>query len=117
LAQQSPCLFEKHCSVLGEADTPGGPHQQSGPDVFFEKADLTRERRGQHLQTSRPLGARAAYCLAIYQSLRKYGIEVPFPQRDLHVKTSVPLRVDLGDGGRETVRRPAEPRGADGTAA
>ena len=65
----------------------------------------------------RPLGARAAYCWAIYQSLRKYGIEVPFPQRDLHVKTSVPLRVDLGDGGRETVRRPAEPPGADGTAA
>ena len=65
----------------------------------------------------RPLGARAAYCLAIYQSLCKYGIGVPFPQRDLHVKTSVPLRVDLGDGGRETVRRPAEPPGADGTAA
>ena len=50
----------------------------------------------------RPLGARAAYCLAIYQSLRKYDVEVPFPQRDLHVKTPVPLRVDLGDGGRET---------------
>jgi small-conductance mechanosensitive channel len=61
----------------------------------------------------RPLGARAAYCWAIYQSLRKYGIDVPFPQRDLHVKTSVPLRVDLGelgDRGRETGRRPAEPR-------
>ena len=62
----------------------------------------------------RPLGARAAYCWAIYQSLRKYGIEVPFPQRDLHVKTSVPLRVDLGEGGGETVRRPAEPIGPNG---
>ena len=64
----------------------------------------------------RPLGARAAYCWAIYQSLCKYGIEVPFPQRDLHVKTSVPLRVDLGDASRETVRQPAEPGGADGAA-
>lgn len=60
----------------------------------------------------RPLGARAAYCWAIYQSLRKYGIEVPFPQRDLHVKTFVPLRLDLGEGGREAVSRPAEPSGA-----
>lgn len=61
----------------------------------------------------RPLGARAAYCWAIYQSLRKYGIEVPFAQRDLHVRTSVPLRVDLSDGGRKTGRRPAKPRAAD----
>ena len=49
----------------------------------------------------RPLGARAAYCWAVYQSLCWYGIEVPFPQRDLHVKTSVPLRVDLGNGRGE----------------
>ncbi|MFZ1416654.1 MAG: mechanosensitive ion channel domain-containing protein [Defluviicoccus sp.] len=61
----------------------------------------------------RPLGARAAYCWAIYQSLRKYGIEVPFAQRDLHVRTSVPLRVDLSDGGRKTSRRPAKPPAAD----
>lgn len=46
----------------------------------------------------RPLGARAAYCWGIYKSLRRYGIEVPFPQRDLHVKTAVPLRIDLGGG-------------------
>lgn len=46
----------------------------------------------------RPLGARAAYCWGIYESLRRYGIEVPFPQHDLHVKTAVPLRIDLGGG-------------------
>ncbi len=46
----------------------------------------------------RPLGARAAYCWAIYESLRRHGLEVPFPQRDLHVKSAVPLRIDLGDG-------------------
>lgn len=46
----------------------------------------------------RPLGARAAYCWAIYESLRRHGLEVPFPQRDLHVKTAVPLRIDLGGG-------------------
>ncbi|MFO1154617.1 MAG: mechanosensitive ion channel [Rhodospirillales bacterium] len=53
----------------------------------------------------RPLGARAQYCWAIYQSLRRHGIEIAFAQRDLHVKTSVPLRIDLGDGGN-TPRRP-----------
>ena len=41
----------------------------------------------------RPEGARAAYCWAIYAALRKRGIEVPLPQRDLHLKTAVPVPV------------------------
>ncbi|MBK8176861.1 MAG: mechanosensitive ion channel [Rhodospirillales bacterium] len=45
----------------------------------------------------RPAGARAAYCLAIYNALRKHGIEMPFPQRDLHIKSAIPLHVDRGD--------------------
>ena len=42
----------------------------------------------------RPMGAHAAYCWAIYATLRKHGIEVPLPQRDLHLKTAVPLKID-----------------------
>lgn len=45
----------------------------------------------------RPMGAHAAYCWAIYTALLKHGIEVPLPQRDLHLKTAVPLRID-GNG-------------------
>jgi small-conductance mechanosensitive channel len=41
----------------------------------------------------RPAGAHAAYCLAIYKALQRYGIEIPFPQRDVHVKTAGPLYV------------------------
>ena len=41
----------------------------------------------------RPEGARAAYCWAICAALRKRGIEVPLPQRDLHLKTAVPVPV------------------------
>ncbi len=58
----------------------------------------------------RPLGARAAYCWAIYQSLRQHGVEIAFAQRDLHVKTAVPLRIDLGDG--VTAPRRRKPRAA-----
>jgi uncharacterized protein len=48
----------------------------------------------------RPEGARAAYCWAIYAALREHGIEVPLPQRDLHLKTAVPLRIDGGGTSR-----------------
>jgi potassium-dependent mechanosensitive channel len=47
----------------------------------------------------RPQGAHAAYCWSIYTALRKTGIEVPFPQRDLHLRTSVPLRIDAEAAG------------------
>lgn len=42
----------------------------------------------------KPLGARAAYCWAIYAALREYGIAIPFPQRELHLRSSVPVRID-----------------------
>ena len=50
----------------------------------------------------RPEGARAAYSWAIYTALREHGIEVPLPQRDLHLKTAVPLRIDRGGTSRTT---------------
>jgi len=48
----------------------------------------------------RPAGAHAAYCRAIYGTLRLHGLELPFPQRDLHLRSAVPLTVAPGDGGR-----------------
>ncbi len=36
--------------------------------------------------TRRPGAVTAAYYWALHTALEKYGIEIPFPQRDLHVK-------------------------------
>ena len=36
---------------------------------------------------------------AVHVALRKYGIEIPFPQRDLHLKSSVPLPVIIRQDG------------------
>ena len=35
----------------------------------------------------RPTRTRAAYLWALEDKLREYGVEIPFPQRDLHLKT------------------------------
>jgi potassium-dependent mechanosensitive channel len=59
----------------------------------------------------RPAGAHAAYCWAIYTALRKHGIEVPVPQRDLHLKTAVPLRIGGDSTGSSTYH--ARPQYAD----
>ena len=37
----------------------------------------------------RPMAVHAAYCWAIETALRKYNIEIPFPQRDVHIRTHV----------------------------
>jgi small-conductance mechanosensitive channel len=37
--------------------------------------------------TRRPSAVTAAYNWALHSALEKYGIEIPFPQRDLHVKS------------------------------
>jgi TRAP transporter TAXI family solute receptor len=42
----------------------------------------------------RPMGAHAAYCWAIFRALKEHGIEVAMPQRDLHLKTAIPLTID-----------------------
>lgn len=51
----------------------------------------------------RPMGAHAAYCWTIYVALRQHGIDIPVPQRDVHLKEAVPLRIDdaAPDTGRE----------------
>lgn len=58
--------------------------------------------------TRRPSAVTAAYNWALHSALEKYGIEIPFPQRDLHVKSwpvgeappaapTVPLPPELTD--------------------
>ena len=43
----------------------------------------------------RPTRTRAAYLWALETTLTKYGIEIPFPQRDLHLRSGWPS--ELGD--------------------
>jgi potassium-dependent mechanosensitive channel len=49
----------------------------------------------------RPAAVNAAYCWTLETTLRRHGIEIPFPQRDLHIHTGAPLRIDgAGRSGR-----------------
>ncbi len=51
--------------------------------------------------TKRPGAVQAAYNWALHTALEKHGIEIPFPQRDLHVRS---LFGRAGDDGRELLR-------------
>lgn len=44
--------------------------------------------------TMKPVAVTAAYNWALHSALEAYGIEIPFPQRDLHVKSLFGLRDD-----------------------
>jgi len=39
----------------------------------------------------RPTRTRAAYLWALETKLAEYGIEIPFPQRDLHLRSGWPV--------------------------
>jgi small-conductance mechanosensitive channel len=73
--------------------------------------------------TKKPVAVTAAYNWALHSALEAHGIEIPFPQRDLHVKTLLGLsgedaRSALGladiaaraDAGAQTTQRTAEER-------
>ncbi|MFD0986962.1 mechanosensitive ion channel family protein [Methyloligella solikamskensis] len=46
----------------------------------------------------RPAAVNAAYCWAIETSLSKYNIEIPFPQRDLHIRSGhLPIVQETGE--------------------
>ena len=45
----------------------------------------------------RPAAVAADYNWAIETALGKYGIEIPFPQRDLHIRSGLPQRIDGGE--------------------
>jgi small-conductance mechanosensitive channel len=65
---------------------------QPAPEVFFTgfgDSSLDVELAVWALDTAyRPLALRSALFYAIEASLRETGIEIPFPQRDLHVRSS-----------------------------
>ena len=46
--------------------------------------------RAVHARARRPTRTRAAYLWALETKLREYGIEIPFPQRDLHLRSGWP---------------------------
>lgn len=76
---------------------------QPPPDVFFVgfgDSALEFEVAVWAGDTSyQPLRLRSALYYAIEAKLREAGIEIPFPQRDLHVRTQTrPLEVTLLDG-------------------
>jgi small-conductance mechanosensitive channel len=50
----------------------------------------------------RPKAVTAAYLWEIHSALERYGIEVPFPQRDLHLKSYFGLS---GEAARDAMRR------------
>ena len=69
--------------------------------------------------TKRPGAVTAAYNWALESALARYGIEIPFPQRDLHVRSwfgaTGERRARTGRAGRSTRRRyPPGTRGAGG---
>ena len=64
----------------------------------FELLGWTREllhRRGQFISRVN---------FAIYDALQKHGIQIPFPQRDLHLRSSIPLPVAEPAAGRDGPR-------------
>jgi small-conductance mechanosensitive channel len=59
----------------------------------------------------RPAAVNAAYCWELESALSKYGIEIPYPQRDLHIRSSTSLRID---GGAEPAELARERMGSEG---
>jgi len=45
----------------------------------------------------RPTRTRAAYLWALETKFQEYGIEIPFPQRDLHLRSGWPPQTDATD--------------------
>lgn len=56
----------------------------------------------------RPTRTRAAYLWEIETAFREYGIEIPFPQRDLHIRTSAPQPTPAIDSAQLPEAKSAE---------
>ena len=63
----------------------------------------------------RPGAVSAAYNWALETALTKYDVEIPFPQRDLHIKTATPMQVVAPDKPLPTPENSVEERRQTGT--
>ena len=76
-------------------------HQDDGTDTYgvkteseekqelisiLEKTDWNKAKAARLMGVSRP---------TLYRKLEKYGLEIPFPQRDLHLKSATGLNVTV----------------------
>ena len=63
--------------------------------------------------TKRPSTVKAGYLWALESALRQYGVEIPFPQRDLHVRSLFGLQgeaaIEALHGGEVTADADSEP--------
>jgi small-conductance mechanosensitive channel len=90
-----PRLIEK--LLLEVAD--GNPHVLKNPAptvrfVEFADSSLNFELRAWSVEmVSRPGALRSELNFAIWDKFKQHGIEIPFPQRDLHLKE--PVRVEV----------------------
>ena len=57
----------------------------------------------------RPTRTKAAYLWALETKLAEYGIEIPFPQRDLHLRSGWPPQREVPDAGPARAPTPAKP--------
>ena len=60
--------------------------------------------------TQRPSAVKAAYNWALHSALQKYGIEIPFPQHDLHVRSLFGL---TGNAALQAMRLEPAPQDAN----
>ncbi len=76
--------------------------------VGFGESSLDFERVVWIKQESvkRPEAVEADYNWALETALSKYGIEIPFPQRDLHIRSGT-LPINLSAESRSPVPKPA----------
>ncbi|GAX87743.1 conserved hypothetical protein [Lebetimonas natsushimae] len=67
--------------------------------IFIEMADSSLNFelfvwvKGEYAM--RPRGTKSEFLKVIYEALNKAGIEIPFPQHDLHIRDSVPFEVKI----------------------
>jgi len=100
--------------LLACAEEPTQVQRYPEPYVIFQQfgeSSLDFELRCYVKDTDFVLSCKSDLNFAIDKAFREQGIEIPFPQRDLHVREKTPLRATLTDG------QPAAPASPQPTSA